>query len=306
MSDVFISYAHEDLAEARNVAEAVSARGLSVFWDRTIPTGRTFEAVIEEAIGSANAVVVLWSRNSVRSNWVRAEASEGANREILVPATLDGERPPLRYRISQTADLTDWRPGSETDSFRVFISDIVATARRHDSAESSISIPGDRGNGNRPHSIQRDTADASIRRCLDASIASAWVGSLALAVTGAYDYGVITTEVRIWAAAYWLTVVSLVAGAASSIPLGFLSFKRHFVLGTLQGWLWPVLAAFAQLLILMSASNLVRALPFASELERLLIFALFGTIGPALLTVGAVMTKRSLEASKSRHTKVQA
>ena len=68
MSSVFISYAREDLTEARSVAEALSSRGLSVFWDRTIPIGRTFETVIEEAIGSAEAVVVLWSGHSVRSD----------------------------------------------------------------------------------------------------------------------------------------------------------------------------------------------------------------------------------------------
>jgi len=53
LSSVFISYAREDHAEARSVAEALNACALSVFWDRTIPTGRSFEAVIEEAIGSA-------------------------------------------------------------------------------------------------------------------------------------------------------------------------------------------------------------------------------------------------------------
>jgi hypothetical protein len=59
--------------------------------------------------------------------------------------------------------------------------------------------------------------------------------------------------------------------------------------------LWPVLAAVGELVILMSASTIVRSLPFASEFESLLLFLMFGTIGPALLTVGAVLTKRALD-----------
>jgi hypothetical protein len=35
-------------------------------------------------------------------------------------------------------------------------------------------------------------------------------------------------------------------------------------------------------------------MPFANELESLLLFVLLGTIGPALLTIGAVITKRSI------------
>lgn len=55
-----------------------------------------------------------------------------------------------------------------------------------------------------------------------------------------------------------------------------------------------MLAAVGQLVVLMSASNVGRSMPFANELESLLLFVLLGTIGPALLTIGAVITKRSI------------
>jgi hypothetical protein len=214
LHSVFISYAREDHAEASSIAEALSASGLSVFWDRTIPTGRPFETVIEEAIGSAKAVVVLWSRNSVRSEWVRAEAAEGAKRGILVPAALDNEPPPLRYRITQTADLSEWRPGAQTQPFASFIADIVATVRRHDSSarhEETRDISG--GHPSKKSRARHiGAADSPIRRYLDASIVFAWLGSLSLAVTVGYDYGVLTSGGSSWMIAYWLTLVSLVAG----------------------------------------------------------------------------------------------
>jgi hypothetical protein len=296
LSSVFISYAREDHAEAQSVAEALNARAVSVFWDRTIPTGRSFEAVIEEAMASAKAVVVLWSRHSVQSEWVRAEAAEGARRGILVPAALDGESPPLRYRITQTADLTDWRPGLQTPSFTAFIADVAATVNRGDSMGGQGEVQAS-SRGRPPASaLERDIVvpHASIRRYVDASLVFAWLGSLSLAATAAHDYGVVTSGGVSWTVAYWLTLVSLLIGGTLSILLGAVSLKSHFVLGTLQGWLWPVLAALGELTILMSASTMVRALPYADDLESLLLFLLFGTIGPALLTVGGVFTKRAL------------
>lgn len=71
MSDIFISYAREDRDTAERFAIALKGQGFSVWWDRVIPAGRVFEEVIEEAIGSSNCVVVLWSNHSIKSNWVK-------------------------------------------------------------------------------------------------------------------------------------------------------------------------------------------------------------------------------------------
>ena len=61
MSDIFISYARPDRDRARQMAEALEQRGWSVWWDHEIPPGRNFDDVIEEALGAASCVVVLWS-----------------------------------------------------------------------------------------------------------------------------------------------------------------------------------------------------------------------------------------------------
>jgi len=56
MADIFISYSRKDLSRVRVLADALSAHGWSVGWDRRIPTGRTFDQVIAEALGSARCV----------------------------------------------------------------------------------------------------------------------------------------------------------------------------------------------------------------------------------------------------------
>jgi formylglycine-generating enzyme required for sulfatase activity/calcineurin-like phosphoesterase family protein len=109
MSDIFISYSKEDRGKAKDVAEALEQRGLSVWWDRNIRIGEKFDTVIEEALDAANCVIVLWSPISVSKEWVRTEATEGDERGILIPVFIaDVKKIPLRFRRSQTADLRDW------------------------------------------------------------------------------------------------------------------------------------------------------------------------------------------------------
>jgi hypothetical protein len=56
MSDIFISYAREDRDKAKALAELCQQQDWSVWWDRRIPPGRSFDEVIEEALGAAKCV----------------------------------------------------------------------------------------------------------------------------------------------------------------------------------------------------------------------------------------------------------
>ena len=108
MAEIFISYARVDRERAQALAGALGREGWSVWWDRDIPPGRTFDEVIEEALAEAKCVIVLWSRDSVRSEWVKAEASDAARRRILVPVLADDVMPPLEFRRIQSAAVPEW------------------------------------------------------------------------------------------------------------------------------------------------------------------------------------------------------
>jgi formylglycine-generating enzyme required for sulfatase activity len=110
MHDIFLSYASADYERVRRLIHAFERHGWSVWWDRTIPPGKTFDQVIEEALDAARCVVVVWSRASVASRWVRTEAGEGMQRDILVPVLIEPDvRLPLEFRRVQAAHLMDWQ-----------------------------------------------------------------------------------------------------------------------------------------------------------------------------------------------------
>jgi hypothetical protein len=109
MADIFLSYAKEDRLRVELLVRALEARGWSLWWDTAIPAGKTYDQVIEEALNTARCVVVIWSNESIASRWVRTEADEGANRDILVPVLLDNVKIPLAFRTIQAVDLIGWK-----------------------------------------------------------------------------------------------------------------------------------------------------------------------------------------------------
>ena len=106
MSDIFISYASSDRTAAKRIAGVLREHGWSAWWDRSIPPGRQFDEVIEEALDAAKCVLVLWSPSSVKSSWVKTEAAEAMRRQILVPVLIESTQIPLEFRRLQAADLS--------------------------------------------------------------------------------------------------------------------------------------------------------------------------------------------------------
>src|SRR5512135_2469639 len=80
MADVFVSYSRRDKARVVPLVAAIEARGWSVWWDPEIVPGQEFDRTIDKELEGAAAVVVVWTRISVDSRWVRGEAREATER----------------------------------------------------------------------------------------------------------------------------------------------------------------------------------------------------------------------------------
>ena len=126
MADVFVSYAREDEPQSKLVTDALRKGGRSVWRDEDLPAHRPYADVIQERLRSAKAVVVLWSSEACKSQWVRAEADEARTAGTLVQATLDGSIPPLPFNQIQCADLKGWEGNGETPGWQKLLASVRA------------------------------------------------------------------------------------------------------------------------------------------------------------------------------------
>ena len=108
MTDIFLSYAREDLEVAKALVTALETQQWSVFWDRHIPAGKSWREVLGRVLADVECVVVVWSQSSVKSDWVLEEAEYGRGGHVLIPVLIEGVTPPLGFRHIQAADLSQW------------------------------------------------------------------------------------------------------------------------------------------------------------------------------------------------------
>jgi hypothetical protein len=112
MADVFLSYSSRDRAAAERVQETLTARGIDVFWDQATPPGQDWDTWIREKLANCKVAIVLWSRDSVKSDNVRHEALVARKAKKLLPAMIDSieaEDLPMGLYVVQATNMTDWR-----------------------------------------------------------------------------------------------------------------------------------------------------------------------------------------------------
>ncbi len=108
MADVFLSYSSQDRQRIKPLAEALEARGLSVWWDRALGAGEDYSSVITRELAAAKAVVVVWTESSAASTFVRDEAGRARDDARLIPVLLDQVEIPLGFGAFQAEDFTRW------------------------------------------------------------------------------------------------------------------------------------------------------------------------------------------------------
>lgn len=138
--DIFLSYSRDDQAVARCFAEAFEREGFSVWWDQSLSAGEAFDRITEQALDEARAVVVLWSKKSVESRWVRAEATQGQSRDRLVPVMIEACRRPIMFELIHTADLSGWRGDVTDPDWMAFVAGLRRLIERKDDATQNTAV----------------------------------------------------------------------------------------------------------------------------------------------------------------------
>jgi hypothetical protein len=127
MSDIFISYARADEARIRELADALTRLGWSIWYDRALIPSEEYDERIEREVDAARCVIVVWSRDSVKSKWVRAEAGAADDQGKLIPITFDsGVIPPIRFRQLNMAKLSSPSLAPRDDSVDSLLSELAA------------------------------------------------------------------------------------------------------------------------------------------------------------------------------------
>lgn len=139
MADVFISYARENEAFVRPLAEAVAREGYSVWWDEALPPHLSYSDVITGEIGAARAAIVVWSEAAIASQWVRAEADVARNQGKLVQTSIDGRMPPMPFNQLHFVSIGDWRGEDDHPGWRRVKDSLAALCRGR--AERTYAMP---------------------------------------------------------------------------------------------------------------------------------------------------------------------
>ncbi len=143
LSDIFISYKREEQDEARQLAVALEKQGWSVWWDPKLRAGEYFDDVIEKALNEARCVIVMWSKRSAQSRYVKDEASYALDFDKLVPVAIEEVHLPFRFRNIQTPQLIHWDGSDQFMAFKSLVGDIVAKLGQPTTAKLKQVLPAE-------------------------------------------------------------------------------------------------------------------------------------------------------------------
>ncbi|MDC3394593.1 toll/interleukin-1 receptor domain-containing protein, partial [Planktomarina temperata] len=110
----FISYAHENKAEVAKIVDYLRVQNINIWWDHDIVPGDSWRDQIRDKLAKCQAVLTLWTEQSVKSVNVIEEAEGGKRQGKLLHAKLDSAPLPYGFGEVQYADLTHWDRRSDT------------------------------------------------------------------------------------------------------------------------------------------------------------------------------------------------
>lgn len=136
--DIFLSYMHSDRKRVQRLARRLIQKGWSVWWDARILPGQPFDAIIDQTLKSARCVIVFWSQASIKSDWVKDEASFARKKHKLIPVLLDAVAIPLGFGRLQTANLVDWKGNANDPEFKRLLAALEAVIGKPKAVPSCV------------------------------------------------------------------------------------------------------------------------------------------------------------------------
>ena len=84
MADVFISYSKPYIGLTRDLAKDLEGKGLTVWWDTELLAGESFRQRIIQELHDCNAAIVIWTPQSLTSDYVISEAERARKAGKLI------------------------------------------------------------------------------------------------------------------------------------------------------------------------------------------------------------------------------
>ena len=90
MADVFLSYSQSDRKIVESLADFLTDNGYDVWWDTRLVGGERFRDKILEQLAAAKSAIVIWTPDSVKSEWVIDESERAQREGKLITTRIDG------------------------------------------------------------------------------------------------------------------------------------------------------------------------------------------------------------------------
>ena len=133
--DVFLVSAIEDRDMAKLVARRLRSLKFKVWFDQK-QTDNTFDAKDARNAGNSESMLVIWSENAVKSDWVRAAASVGHSRPgMLAQASLDKTIPYQPFKQDKRYSLEGMTSRKMPEGFYQLVEELGKRQDRSDLRE---------------------------------------------------------------------------------------------------------------------------------------------------------------------------
>jgi hypothetical protein len=126
----FLSHNREDKTTSRSLGAQLKLVGADIWFDEwEIRAGDSIPGKVNEALAAVDTVILVWSVNANRSNWVGAELDAAIARAIeegvprIVPLRLDGTPLPPLIRPLKDVDLSSGDLARAVDEIMGFAND---------------------------------------------------------------------------------------------------------------------------------------------------------------------------------------